>query len=158
MRRASGGGSTTSRTMSAPWPGDHGPGCQRVVQGGAVGRARAAAERLKVSLDQLWGEAAGFDTDRLQGFLDTLGPASPAVVRDIHFDGHLKRRARRARRKAGGLDGWTGELVAVLLLGFFDKLVRLWTAIVEGGRVPWDGSRSAWQAYRSLMVASALWP
>ena len=96
----------------------------------------AAAERLKTSLDQLWGEAADFDTERLCGFLDNLGPVSPAAVRDVHFDGHLlRRRARRAKRKAGGLDGWTGELVAALPLDFFDKLARLWTAVVKGGKL-----------------------
>ena len=94
----------------------------------------AAAERLKASLDKLWGD---FDTGRLCGFLDTLGPATPAAVRDVHFDGHLlRRRARKAKRKAGGLDGWTGELVAALPLDFFDKLARLWTAIVKGGKLP----------------------
>ncbi|CAE7526608.1 Cacna1c, partial [Symbiodinium pilosum] len=80
-------------------------------------------------------KAAGFGTERLRGFLDSLGPASPAAVREVHFDGHLlRRRARRAKRKAGGLDGWTGELVAALPLDFFDKLARLWTAVVKGGK------------------------
>ena len=94
----------------------------------------AAAERLKASLDKLWGEAANFDA-RLHGFLQTLGPAIPAAEREVHFDGHLRRRARKAKRKAGGLDGWTGELVA-LPLNFFDKLARIWTAIIKGGRLP----------------------
>ena len=101
-----------------------------VSQLGECPNKGAAAERLKVSLDKLWGEAANFDTGRLSDFLDTLGPATPAAVREVHFDGHLlRRRARQAKRKAGG-----GELVAALFLDFFDQLARIWTAIAKGGK------------------------
>ena len=97
----------------------------------------AAAERLTASLDKLWGEAANFDTERLRYFLDTMGPATQAAEREIHFDGHLlRRRARKAKHKAGGLDGWSGELVAALPLDFFNHLARIWTAIVNRGKLP----------------------
>ena len=97
----------------------------------------AAAERLTASLDKLWGEASDFNTARLSSFLDTMGPATQAAECEVHFDGHLLRRhARKAKHKAGGLDGWSGELVAALPLDFFNHLAKIWTAIVKGGKLP----------------------
>ena len=55
---------------------DHGQGHHEACEVGQLGECPskgAAAERLKASLDKLWGEAANFDTDRLRSFLDTLG-------------------------------------------------------------------------------------
>ena len=48
----------------------------------------------------------------------------------VILDGHLlRRRARKAKAEAGGLDGWLGALMAMLRLDFFSRLADLWQSL-----------------------------
>ncbi|CAE7864888.1 Cacna1c [Symbiodinium microadriaticum] len=85
----------------------------------------AVANRLTTTLDKLWG----------------CGHA-------VELDGHrLLRRARRAKTKAGGLDGWSGALFAQLPLAFFDCLSQVWQLVLRGHGVP-----EGWRQVRVVAI------
>ena len=101
----------------------------------------AAAQRLTESLGQLWGEAENVNMAGLESFLGALGPDRAACDHPVKLDGHLlMRRTRRAKAKAGGLDGWSGPLFSKLPLAFFERLSQVWMLVLEGCGVP-DGWR-----------------
>ena len=108
----------------------------------------AVAQRLTTSLDSLWREAEQLDIGNLAAFLQDLQPATAAVTWQMNFAGHqLRRRARASKAKAGGLDGWSGALMALLPLGFFDGLAEIWQHIVDGkGTIP--------QVWKQVRVAA----
>ena len=108
----------------------------------------AVARRLTDSLSRLWNEAAGVDTDHLESFLCALGEDRPSLAAGFTVDGHrLLRRARKAKAKAGGLDGWTGTLFAQLPSLFFDRLADVWRLVLCGNGVP-----EGWRQVRVVAI------
>ena len=108
----------------------------------------AVANRLTATLDKLWGEAEAVDMTLLDSFLGALGEDKPPCSGNVELDGHrLLRRARRAKTKAGGLDGWSGALFAQLPLAFFDGLARVWQLVLRGHGVP-----EGWRQVRVVAI------
>eukprot|EP00969_Alexandrium_andersonii_P115442 5104934-Alexandrium_andersonii.AAC.1 len=55
----------------------------------------------------------------------------------------LRRLAKKATGKAAGLDSWTADHWAALGVGFYRELARLWSTVLQVGRVP-----QQWQEVR----------
>ena len=84
----------------------------------------------------------------LESFLGALGEDRLPCNREVELDGHrLLRRARRAKTKAGGLDGWSGALFAQLPLAFFDCLSQVWQLVLRGHGVP-----EGWRQVRVVAI------
>ena len=108
----------------------------------------AAAQRLTSSLGSLWSEAENVDMTFLETFLGDLGPDRLRSDCGFALDGHLlMRRARRAKDKAGGLDGWSGALFAKLPLAFFERLSQVWQLVLQGCGVP-----EGWRQIRVVAI------
>ena len=103
------------------------------------------AKRLTATLGRLWGEAANPD---LAGLVVAVEGDRPAHGLRPVLDGRqLRRRALRAKLKAGGLDGWSGALFARLPQAFFDRLAQVWHLVLAGRGFP-----ESWRQIRVVAI------